>query len=1061
MPEDTGAIRFLIYQSQPWICFFHILYARLYSATVAIRKTKKAVIYLGLCTRLLSDSSPARDSRDCEDKTDNKEVKEEEEEEEVEEEEEEEEDDGEDDDDRDKEDSDLEPDFCDQDAWNDYRDLHARFLHYHVDTVVKQSLKKIPGQRFFIFIRDYHVIFDFYDRLITEIKTCLDLFPEEIRDDILKSLTKFIKHKLGLIFRQLSVLQDSIEQERARRDAENKNANIYWNHITISRDQTSLSDFKREILLVLASEIERSSSLRFLNRRHTEPEHQENLQPHRLPERPEYRQPRNMKQHSTSSLSQTAEEHQRTAGNHTMSSQDEFVAAGVPQGRTPKEATTILARDTFNGDAAIPLGNDEMRELKHRLSLLETENQSLRARQEVNVRYETIYFIEDKNRKTPAAYHEEPAWSVGPRGDIAMKANFPLPDVEGYIKQKHDIAFFIAKFYKPEQQQSEVQKAVRDKGTIPRPKASNETIRLESLDMIEAMEAFIAHKPEFKGVFPTFNVRDALPAPYLFWYHYRSPEALDTMSDLHKKCIRELTAWIEENYGEMYDRVETQLKKGVVSYEAIEFLIKPGDAIVVKNKRGRETGTLNAEIAISRPSILTPQQLVDADTDKIWLTQTRENKKRYKWKWMMGTWAYRFDGSFYRKERSIEIEMQAEELHEEVDIRKLNVYPLKYARTEDLSPMKTKASAERFMVDFNTYRQLHSGTYAFREVYGEIDNDDVTRMDLSIMESDEPPPSPDIYAFPATIIGFNLRTKKWVDLEVDLIRDVSWNKQSFAHLVIDSETKELVQALITNQIEREQGTDIIESKGNGLIILLHGGPGTGKTFTAESVAEIAEKPLYRVTCGAIGTHAEDVEKYLESVLHLSKIWGCVVLLDEADVFLEQRTLTDLERNALVSVFLRVLEYYEGILILTSNRVGTFDEAFKSRIQLSLHYENLTRGQRYKIWKNFLNRLKEMDKLISTSATDMTTRETKVANPIAIDFEDVECYLSELAEFEMNGRQIRNAITTARQLAKFKKEQMNHSHLKHVIKVSGKFDTYLSSMREGLTDDQIARDEGVR
>lgn len=45
----------------------------------------------------------------------------------------------------------------------------------------------------------------------------------------------------------------------------------------------------------------------------------------------------------------------------------------------------------------------------------------------------------------------------------------------------------------------------------------------------------------------------------------------------------------------------------------------------------------------------------------------------------------------------------------------------------------------------------------------------------------------------------------------------------------------------------------------------------------------------------------------------------MVLLDESDVFLEEREKTDLQRNALVSVFLRVLEYYEGILILTSNR----------------------------------------------------------------------------------------------------------------------------------------------
>ena len=92
-------------------------------------------------------------------------------------------------------------------------------------------------------------------------------------------------------------------------------------------------------------------------------------------------------------------------------------------------------------------------------------------------------------------------------------------------------------------------------------------------------------------------------------------------------------------------------------------------------------------------------------------------------------------------------------------------------------------------------------------------------------------------------------------------------------------------------LEAENSTDIIGGKGNGLIMLLHGGPGTGKTFTAETVAEIAEKPLYRVTCGDIGTQPEKVEKYLESVLNLGKIWGCVMLLDEADVFLEGRSLS--------------------------------------------------------------------------------------------------------------------------------------------------------------------------
>ena len=281
-----------------------------------------------------------------------------------------------------------------------------------------------------------------------------------------------------------------------------------------------------------------------------------------------------------------------------------------------------------------------------------------------------------------------------------------------------------------------------------------------------------------------------------------------------------------------------------------------------------------------------------------------------------------------------------------------------------------------------------------------------------------------------------------VSLEVDRIREVEWNKAAFDSLVINRNAKELVQALVTNRLVAEKGTDPIEDKGNGLTILLHGGPGTGKTFTAESVAEFAEKPLYRVTCGDIGTLPEDVEQYLDSALHLGKIWDCVVLLDEADVFLEQRSLSDLQRNALVSVFLRLLEYYDGILILTSNRVGTFDEAFKSRIQLSLNYPPLTLPQRKKIWLNLINRLR------------------KLQQP-NIDFEDVECYVSELAEKDMNGRQIRNAITTARQLAKFKGRDMSYEDLKHVIGVASEFDEYLFEVKEKLTDDVIARESGIR
>jgi SpoVK/Ycf46/Vps4 family AAA+-type ATPase len=173
-------------------------------------------------------------------------------------------------------------------------------------------------------------------------------------------------------------------------------------------------------------------------------------------------------------------------------------------------------------------------------------------------------------------------------------------------------------------------------------------------------------------------------------------------------------------------------------------------------------------------------------------------------------------------------------------------------------------------------------------------------------------------------------------LPLEQIHDVTWSSDTFdRRLVLKPAKKELIKALVTvhTASSTKYKSDIIEGKGKGLILLLHGGPGTGKTLTAESIAEFSERPLYRVTCGDIGTDPESVEKYLDSVLYICTIWHCVVLLDEADVFLEERTPTDLQRNALVSVFLRTLEYFEGILILTSNRVGTFDEAFKSRLVL--------------------------------------------------------------------------------------------------------------------------------
>lgn len=69
---------------------------------------------------------------------------------------------------------------------------------------------------------------------------------------------------------------------------------------------------------------------------------------------------------------------------------------------------------------------------------------------------------------------------------------------------------------------------------------------------------------------------------------------------------------------------------------------------------------------------------------------------------------------------------------------------------------------------------------------------------------------------------------------------------------------------------------------------------------AESVAEITRRPLYTVSSGELGVGAGQVEGNLNIALRLATTWNAIVLIDEADVFLEQRNTHDLERNSLVS-----------------------------------------------------------------------------------------------------------------------------------------------------------------
>jgi hypothetical protein len=115
-----------------------------------------------------------------------------------------------------------------------------------------------------------------------------------------------------------------------------------------------------------------------------------------------------------------------------------------------------------------------------------------------------------------------------------------------------------------------------------------------------------------------------------------------------------------------------------------------------------------------------------------------------------------------------------------------------------------------------------------------------------------------------------------------------------------------------------------------------------------------------VSAGELGTDPRTLEAELQKILDIAHAWGAVLLLDEADVFLEKRTIQDIHRNALVSIFLRLLEYFQGILFLTTNRVETFDDAFQSRIHIALRYGELSTKAKKSVFKMFIERVRVLE-----------------------------------------------------------------------------------------------------
>lgn len=253
------------------------------------------------------------------------------------------------------------------------------------------------------------------------------------------------------------------------------------------------------------------------------------------------------------------------------------------------------------------------------------------------------------------------------------------------------------------------------------------------------------------------------------------------------------------------------------------------------------------------------------------------------------------------------------------------------------------------------------------------------------------------------------------------LSDVVWNEEIFKSLVLEEDQRDLVHDLVQAHESNDSEQvfdDVVRGKGKGLIGLLTGPPGVGKTLTAEAVAEVTKRPLYMISSGELGAVSENVHEKLKDILELAELWDAVLLLDEADVFLAERNDTDLSRNAITSIFLRELEYYQGILILTTNRLKTFDSAFESRIHFCLEYPDLDDNARETIWRSFVAK-------------------ARLNSKVRVNLDDAS--VRELATFELNGRQIKNVVSVSQAVAMKRNTTLDENSIRMTIKLTQNFD----------------------
>ncbi|MCX7835010.1 MAG: AAA family ATPase [bacterium] len=198
---------------------------------------------------------------------------------------------------------------------------------------------------------------------------------------------------------------------------------------------------------------------------------------------------------------------------------------------------------------------------------------------------------------------------------------------------------------------------------------------------------------------------------------------------------------------------------------------------------------------------------------------------------------------------------------------------------------------------------------------------------------------------------YNLR----VDLPEDILIHRLPNPEALKKVVASPKIKEkllegtkLLDPEFRKELEEEWNLKSF-SYGRGFIALIYGKPGTGKTTLVRALADQIGRPIFRIEGSDLGTDPEEFTSLLDRAMRRALRLNAILLIEEADQILQRRTLNMYPSVlAKISEVLQKIENFEGVLLLTSNRAFTLDDAARSRLNLIYEMPPLTADLRESI-----------------------------------------------------------------------------------------------------------------